>query len=45
MQNFDIAIVGFGPVGAAAANMFAESGFNIIVLEPKHEIWDLGPPF
>ncbi|MDC0080227.1 FAD-dependent monooxygenase, partial [Pseudomonadota bacterium] len=41
MQNFDIAIVGFGPVGAAAANMFAESGFNIIVLEPKHEIWDI----
>ena len=41
MQNFDIAIVGFGPVGAAAANMFAQSGFNIIVLEPKHEIWDI----
>jgi 3-(3-hydroxy-phenyl)propionate hydroxylase len=41
MKNYDLAIVGFGPVGAAAANMFAESGFNIIVVEPKYDIWDI----
>ena len=41
MKNFDVAIIGFGPVGATAANMFAKSGFNIIVVESKFDIWDI----
>ena len=40
-MHFDLAIVGYGPVGAAAANIFAAKGFNIIVIEPKKEIWDI----
>ena len=40
-MHFDIAIIGYGPVGAAAANIFASKGFNIIVVEPKKEIWDI----
>ena len=41
MKNYDIAIIGYGPVGAAAANIFGRKGFNIIVIEPKEEIWDI----
>ena len=40
-MHFDIAIIGFGPVGAAAANIFANKGFSIIVIDPKIEIWDI----
>lgn len=40
-MHFDIAIIGFGPVGAAAANIFANKGFSIIVIDPKTEIWDI----
>jgi 3-(3-hydroxy-phenyl)propionate hydroxylase len=40
-MNYDIAIIGYGPVGAMAANMFGSSGLNIVVIEPKKEIWDI----
>ena len=40
-MHFDLAIVGYGPVGAAAANIFASKGFSIVVIEPKQEIWDI----
>ena len=40
-MHFDLAIIGYGPVGAAAANIFAAKDFNIIVIEPKKEIWDI----
>ena len=40
-MNYDIAIIGYGPVGATAANMFAAKGFSVIVVEPKKEIWDI----
>ena len=34
-MHFDIAIVGYGPVGAVAANMFGANGHNVVVIEPK----------
>ena len=41
MKNYDIAIIGYGPVGAVTANLFGQKGFNIIVIESKKEIWDI----
>ena len=40
-MHFDIAIIGYGPVGAVAANMFGASGHNVVVVEPKKDIWDI----
>lgn len=40
-MHFDIAIIGYGPVGAVAANIFGASGYNIVVIEPNKEIWDV----
>ena len=40
-MHYDIAIVGYGPVGAAAASMFGKKGFNTVVIEPKKDIWDI----
>ena len=40
-MHFDIAIIGYGPVGAVAANMFGASGHNVVVIEPKKDIWDI----
>lgn len=40
-MHYDIAIIGYGPVGAAAASMFGKKGFNIVVIEPKKDIWDI----
>ena len=40
-MHYDIAIIGYGPVGAAAASMFGKKGFNIVVVEPKKDIWDI----
>ena len=31
-MHFDIAIIGYGPVGAVAANMFGASGHKVIVV-------------
>ena len=36
-MHFDIAIIGYGPVGAVAANMFGASGHDVVVIEPKKE--------
>ena len=41
MKSYDIAIIGYGPVGAAAANIFGSKGFNILVIDPKEKIWDI----
>ena len=41
MENYDIAIIGYGPVGAITANLFAQKGFNIVVVEPKKDIWNI----
>ena len=40
-MHFDIAIIGYGPVGAVAANMFGASGHDVVVIEPKKDIWDI----
>jgi 3-(3-hydroxy-phenyl)propionate hydroxylase len=40
-MHFDIAIIGYGPVGAVAANMFGSSGHDVVVIEPKKDIWDI----
>ena len=40
-MHYDIAIIGYGPVGAMAASMFGSSGRNIVVIEPKKEIWNI----
>ena len=40
-MHFDIAIVGYGPVGAVAANMFGANGHNVVVIEPKKDIWNI----
>ena len=42
-MHYDIAIIGYGPVGAVTANLFGQKGFNTIVIEPKKEIWDIHP--
>ncbi len=44
-MHFDIAIIGFGPVGAAAANIFANKGFSIIVIDPKKKFGIYQEPF
>ena len=41
MKNYDIAIIGYGPVGAITANLFAQKGFDIVVVEPKKDIWNI----
>ena len=40
-MHYDIAIIGYGPVGAVTANLFAQKGFNIVVVEPKKDIWNI----
>ena len=40
-MQFDIAIIGYGPVGAVAANMFGASGHDVVVIEPKKDIWNI----
>ena len=40
-MHYDIAIIGYGPSGAVAANLFGAKGYRILVVEPKKEIWDI----
>ena len=40
-MHYDLAIIGYGPAGEAAANLFGKKGFKILVIEPKKEIWDI----
>ena len=37
MREFDVAIVGFGPVGALAALSLADAGLRILILERSYE--------
>ncbi len=39
--NFDVAIVGYGPVGAFAALLLAEAGLRVAILERATGIFDL----
>ncbi len=36
MEQFDVAIVGLGPVGATLANLLGQSGVKTLVLERDH---------
>jgi 3-(3-hydroxy-phenyl)propionate hydroxylase len=38
---YDVAIVGMGPVGAAAAILFADSGLDVAIVEKAEEIYPL----
>ena len=37
---YDVAIIGCGPAGAVAANLFGRSGFKTLVIEHAHDIYD-----
>ncbi len=41
MKEFDIAIVGLGPVGALAAILFAEAGLTVAAIERDEEVYRL----
>ena len=41
MQNFDVGIVGGGPVGGYIAGEIADKGFNVIIIEKNKEIGKL----
>ena len=41
MPDFDVAIVGYGPVGALGAYLLAEAGLRVVVVEKETEIVDL----
>jgi geranylgeranyl reductase family protein len=38
MKNYDVAVVGAGPVGSTFARKMAEKGFEVAILEKKKEI-------
>lgn len=38
MKNYDVAVVGAGPVGSTFARYMAENGFKVVILEKKKEI-------
>lgn len=40
MRQFDIAIIGFGPVGALAACLFGKAGISTLVIDGATEIYD-----
>lgn len=37
---YDVAIVGYGPVGAVAANLLGRTGLRTLVVERRHDIYD-----
>jgi 3-(3-hydroxy-phenyl)propionate hydroxylase len=39
-STYDVAIVGYGPVGAMFANLLARDGFRVAVIEREREIYD-----
>ena len=41
MSRYDVAVVGMGPVGAAAALLFAEAGLRVVVFERDREVFPL----
>ncbi len=38
MKNYDVAVVGAGPVGSTFARHMAEKGFKVVMLEKKKEV-------
>ncbi len=40
-QPYDVAIVGFGPTGAALAGLLGQAGHRILVLEREEEVYQL----
>jgi len=40
-QDFDVAIVGYGPVGAMGAYLLADAGLRVVVIERETEVVDL----
>ncbi|WP_267388213.1 bifunctional 3-(3-hydroxy-phenyl)propionate/3-hydroxycinnamic acid hydroxylase [Sphingomonas sp. GC_Shp_3] len=41
MQDFDIVIIGCGPVGGAAANLLGRAGLNVLVVEKQADPYPL----
>lgn len=41
MDHYEIAIIGYGPVGATAANLFGRDGLKTVVIERQPEIYAL----
>lgn len=39
MQTYDVAIVGYGPVGATAANLLGQRGLKVVVIERDPDIY------
>ena len=39
--EFDVAIIGYGPVGAALANLLGLSGLKVVVLEREPSVYHL----
>jgi 2-polyprenyl-6-methoxyphenol hydroxylase-like FAD-dependent oxidoreductase len=37
---YDVAIVGYGPVGATLANLLARQGLNMAVIEQAADVYD-----
>ena len=40
-QVFDVAIIGYGPTGAALANLLARGGLQVLVIEREADIYNL----
>ena len=40
-QTFDICIVGYGPTGGTLANLIAQCGLSVVVIEREHQMYQL----
>ena len=45
LQNLDVAIIGYGPVGATLAGLLGQRGCRVAVLEKSEEIYPLPRAF
>ncbi len=41
MTDYDVIISGYGPTGAAAANLLGQRGLRVLVVEPSPDIYDI----
>ncbi len=41
MSDFDVAVVGFGPAGALAANLLGQAGLRVLAIDKAREIYPL----